>query len=739
MLCGLRGETPGEPDDGPYSRGGWEAGGPEVALACRRQSIPGEDRPYLSCPPPNRGVSCPPMLPCVTLRPNLPASRAPVSLAHLSLNPGRSGFPSPEPGQAPFLSLLTGEDQAGHWGGGKVVRSLSLPSLQNGPPPVPRAPRGAARGTHGRPPFSSPAPENNPGVVSKVVDVCLRKEGDSFGFVVRGGAHEDEHKSRPLVVTHVRPGGPADSGPGPSPRCPPLPPPCLPQFPHLSNGFSLILPAAVEAGAEARGGLVTMETSPASRGPTLAAHRSGVPHPGDRIVSTAAERLRLEVLPEPRTRRPPFEAAWSSTPFSSPTVSLDCPRASTGRRRPRRTEHRSSVSLTPRSLGQLVRPETTEVVLGGGPPGGFGLHLQGGVFATEALCSPPLVSFLEPDSPAERCGLIQPGDRVLSINGLPTEAGTLEEARQLLREAALAGKVALEIGFDVADSVTPSSGTFHVKLPKRPGVELGITISCESAGLDLFPPPASREDGGRDSRGGGLPLRTPASVSLSSGRLNAYDLDSTGAVTYTVELKRFGGPLGITISGTEDPFDPIVISGLTKRGLAERTGAMHAGDRILAINGTSLKGRPLSEAIRLLQGSEVTVSLKIKKHPARGPARQERFRGARGEALADLDPRGRAELLGELQVTLRRDPVRRDFGFRVSDGLLRAGVHVHTLRPSDSVLQVGGVRARDSDCRLAASLQEEAGEAAGLVLSRDPPAPGSHPRPAPGPGRTRML
>lgn len=46
--------------------------------------------------------------------------------------------------------------------------------------------------------------------------------------------------------------------------------------------------------------------------------------------------------------------------------------------------------------------------------------------------------------------------------------------------------------------------------------------------------------------------------------------ESSGAIIYTVELKRYGGPLGITISGTEEPFDPIVISSLTKGGLAER-------------------------------------------------------------------------------------------------------------------------------------------------------------------------
>lgn len=44
-----------------------------------------------------------------------------------------------------------------------------------------------------------------------------------------------------------------------------------------------------------------------------------------------------------------------------------------------------------------------------------------------------------------------------------------------------------------------------------------------------------------------------------------------------------------------------------------RTGAIHVGDRILAINSVSLKGKPLSEAIHLLQMAGETVTLKIKK------------------------------------------------------------------------------------------------------------------------------
>ena len=46
--------------------------------------------------------------------------------------------------------------------------------------------------------------------------------------------------------------------------------------------------------------------------------------------------------------------------------------------------------------------------------------------------------------------------------------------------------------------------------------------------------------------------------------------DNDDCVTYTVELQKRGGVLGITISGTDSPLDPIMISGLTEGGLADR-------------------------------------------------------------------------------------------------------------------------------------------------------------------------
>ncbi len=82
-------------------------------------------------------------------------------------------------------------------------------------------------------------------------------------------------------------------------------------------------------------------------------------------------------------------------------------------------------------------------------------------------------------------------------------------------------------------------------------------------------------------------------------------------VVYTVEMQRNGGPLGITISGSDDLFEPMFVSGLTENGLAERTNAIHVGDIILAINNVSLRGKSLTEAIELLQNADDMVTLKI--------------------------------------------------------------------------------------------------------------------------------
>uniref|UniRef100_A0A8K9UUW5 Glutamate receptor interacting protein 2b n=1 Tax=Oncorhynchus mykiss TaxID=8022 RepID=A0A8K9UUW5_ONCMY len=576
--------------------------------------------------------------------------------------------------------------------------------------------------------YELPPSDSTSGVISKTMEICLHKEGTSFGFVMRGGSHEDWNKSRPLVVTYVRPGGPADREGSLKPGDRLM---CVDGVPlHSANhrdALAVLNQCGQEALLQIEYDVSIMDTVTNVSGPllveiakspgaalgitlTTATHRNkqvividrikaasvvdrcGALHTGDHILSidgtstehcsvleatqllaSTSDQAKLEILSAHHSRLPNKpqdtgeyeEITHTNTHTHTHTLSRDMPvmslafscfnytlprtavpmspRNSLMKRRQRKKEHKSSsVSLASSSVGpggQIVHTESSEIILRGDPLNGFGVQLQGGIFATETLSAPPLIRFIEPDSSAERCGLLQVGDRLLSINGIPTEDGTLEEANQLLRDAALTNKVSLEVEFDVAESVVPSSGTFHVKLPKKRGVELGITISAsKKSGEPLII--SDIKKGSMAHRTGTLEpgdkLLAIDNIRLESCSMedacqileqaedlvklkirkdedNSDEQETSGLIIYTVELKRYGGPLGITISGTEEPFDPIVISGLTKRGLAERTGAIHVGDRILAINSVSLKGKPLSEAIHLLQMAGETVTLKIKK------------------------------------------------------------------------------------------------------------------------------
>ncbi|XP_063502557.1 glutamate receptor-interacting protein 1 isoform X11 [Pongo pygmaeus] len=556
-------------------------------------------------------------------------------------------------------------------------------------------------------------------VIFRTVEVTLHKEGNTFGFVIRGGAHDDRNKSRPVVITCVRPGGPADREGTikPGDRLLSVDGIRLLGTTH-AEAMSILKQCGQEATLLIEYDVSVMDSVATASGPLLVevaktpgaslgvalttsmccnkqvividkiksasiADRCGALHVGDHILSidgtsmeycTLAEatqflanttdQVKLEILPHHQTRlalKGPDHAALVSSSFSPTSMSAyslsslnmgtlprslysTSPRGTMMRRRLKKKDFKSSLSLASSTVGlagQVVHTETTEVVLTADPVTGFGIQLQGSVFATETLSSPPLISYIEADSPAERCGVLQIGDRVMAINAIPTEDSTFEEANQLLRDSSITSKVTLEIEFDVAESVIPSSGTFHVKLPKKHNVELGITISSPSSRKPGDPLVISDiKKGSVAHRTGTLELGDKL-LAIDNIRLdncsmedavqilqqcedlvklkirkdedNSDEQESSGAIIYTVELKRYGGPLGITISGTEEPFDPIIISSLTKGGLAERTGAIHIGDRILAINSSSLKGKPLSEAIHLLQMAGETVTLKIKK------------------------------------------------------------------------------------------------------------------------------
>lgn len=349
---------------------------------------------------------------------------------------------------------------------------------------------------------------------------------------MRGGTHEDWHKTRPLVVTYVRPGGPADREGTLRPGDRLLSVDGVPLHNCSHNeALSLLAQCGQEALFQIEYDVTIMDTVANASGPLLveiakapgatlgitltsATHRNkqviiidrvkagsvvdrcGALHPGDHLLSidgtstehctvleatqllaSTTELVKLEILPSHQTRlstkqhdtvkvhKSDHPHAWdpcvnychpqNSTPLLNPSSTLNkswtasnnntihaidyckslvsanfsssstttsgpgsqasstlprasvpmSPRNSLLKRRQRKKEHKSSLSLSSSSVGpggQVVHVETSEVILSGDPLNGFGVQLQGGIFATETLSAPPLIRFIEPDSSAER-------------------------------------------------------------------------------------------------------------------------------------------------------------------------------------------------------------------------------------------------------------------------------------------------------------------------------------------------
>ena len=181
----------------------------------------------------------------------------------------------------------------------------------------------------------------------------------------------------------------------------------------------------------------------------------------------------------------------------------------------------------------------------------------------------PYISELKRGSVAHRNGMLQRGDMILFIDNISLRNKTINEIDQLLKSSDEIVK--LKIKKD--ELYTGLLDTFFGKI--------------KNSDLNFFL------------------------------LLNLEDADEK-IVVYTVEMQRNGGPLGITISGSDDLFEPMFVSGLTEGGLAERTSAIHVGDIILAINNVSLRGKSLSEAIELLQNADDMVTLKISRKLEKG-------------------------------------------------------------------------------------------------------------------------
>ncbi|XP_015369600.1 PREDICTED: glutamate receptor-interacting protein 2 [Diuraphis noxia] len=511
-------------------------------------------------------------------------------------------------------------------------------------------------------------------VKHKIIDVFIEREDGSLGIVLRGGAHPDPDMCKPLTVTHVRPDGPADregtikvgdhllAVDGIS-----LNGLILADADAIlrqSDGACRLtvryqVSAADRVGNTTCPMLVEVESPrPHQLGLTLTntinnsavvvdhvkpgsiAERCGALFPGDQIVAVndtrvaglrtaasdvykllrtcggAQSTLRLEIIPA----------------FTTDLIHADYCSSYDSR------QHLYSVYedpidpvvWEPTETHNVVRVDYNILTLVADENGRFGMDIRSNNMAL-------VVCYIEPGGPTDRTGCVQVGDRILSVNGCKSTS-FVPLYQQPLHDflGPEVKNACIKVEFDITDFVVPTSGEFTVKLLKNDYRSLGITITDDGNGQvcisEIIPGSIAHRSGTLkigdtllavnnkslsdctrqeassilQEAGDVVTLRVRTSNTTIDDYENEDDL-----VQYTVELYKKGEPLGITITGSEDSRLPISIQELSPGGLADRTGAIHVGDRLLAINGADLSEAPLSTAIAQLQNTDDRVVITV--------------------------------------------------------------------------------------------------------------------------------
>ncbi|XP_039623171.1 inaD-like protein isoform X5 [Polypterus senegalus] len=191
------------------------------------------------------------------------------------------------------------------------------------------------------------------------------------------------------------------------------------------------------------------------------------------------------------------------------------------------------------------------------------------------------ISSVASEGPIATHGLLKPEDELLEVNGVQLYGKTRREAVSFLKEVPPPFTLvcARRLGGDDAGSAMDEPGCVV-----EPGdVPLVLTdVSPLQAGDHQVEEPPEAPDEEED------------------GELAVWSRD-----VQVVELEKGAESLGFSILDYQDPVDPtrtvIVIRSLVAGGLAERSGGILPGDRLVFVNDTHLDACGLVEAVEVLK------------------------------------------------------------------------------------------------------------------------------------------
>ncbi|XP_026106057.1 membrane-associated guanylate kinase, WW and PDZ domain-containing protein 1-like isoform X1 [Carassius auratus] len=183
-------------------------------------------------------------------------------------------------------------------------------------------------------------------------------------------------------------------------------------------------------------------------------------------------------------------------------------------------------------------------------------------------------------SPADRCGKLKVGDRILAVNGCSITNKSHSDIVNLIKEA----------GHAVSLRIIPGDETSNASL---------LTNAEKIATITTTHTPQSNTEPSRNNKPKAA-LPQPAVFSQE-------------AEYYSVDLERGSKGFGFSLRGGKEYNMDLYVLRLAEDGAAVKNGKMRVGDEILEINGESTKNMNHSRAIELIKTGDRRARLVLKR------------------------------------------------------------------------------------------------------------------------------
>lgn len=188
-------------------------------------------------------------------------------------------------------------------------------------------------------------------------------------------------------------------------------------------------------------------------------------------------------------------------------------------------------------------------------------------------------------SPADRCGKLKVGDRILAVNGCSITNKSHSDIVNLIKEA----------GNTVTLRIIPGDESSNATL---------LTNAEKIATITTTHTPS--QQGAQETRNTTKPKQESQFEFKAPQATQEQDF-------YTVELERGAKGFGFSLRGGREYNMDLYVLRLAEDGPAERCGKMRIGDEILEINGETTKNMKHSRAIELIKNGGRRVRLFLKR------------------------------------------------------------------------------------------------------------------------------